>query len=554
MARTPLLKVIEQLFSEHSEADARGLPVHAVREGRAEAHGRQTNLSRRAILAGATAAGVGVMLPRTARAAGTRVAIVGAGISGLSAAMTLADNGVASTVYESSGRIGGRMFSNSTGYWSDSQVSEWCGELIDTGHVTIQALATRFNLALDDQLGAEPSGSTETYYFAGKYYSKTQADADFGPVYTALQADRKAAGYPTLYNSSTAAGRVLDAMTIYDWIESRVAGGHASPMGQLLDVAYNIEYGADTRDQSSLNLVYLLGYQPNSARFAVFGKSDEHYRIRGGNQQLPLAIAASLANPVQTGMRLTAVATNADGTSTLTFRSGMSTSTVVADHVILTLPFAVLRSLDYSKANFDALKVRAITELGRGHNGKLQLQFTSRLWNTHGPWGVSTGTSYVGTGYQVSWESTRGQPGQSAILNDYTGGSVTDSMSLRTAFAPVSNAQVRSDAQRFLTQVEPVFPGLTALWNGKATSSLPHLDPNFGCSYSYWRAGQYQAFSGYEKVRQGNVYFAGEHCSTDFQGFMEGGAAEGIRAAKEVLTSMGKKAANLIVPARSLMG
>jgi monoamine oxidase len=48
--------------------------------------------------------------------------------------------------------------------------------------------------------------------------------------------------------------------------------------------------------------------------------------------------------------------------------------------------------------------------------------------------------------------------------------------------------------------------------------------------------GQYTAFSGYEGMRQRNTHFAGEHCSINFQGFMEGGAEEGVRAANEILT------------------
>ena len=76
-------------------------------------------------------------------------------------------------------------------------------------------------------------------------------------------------------------------MSVYDWIETRVPGGHGSPLGQLLDVAYTIEYGADTTDQSSLNLVYLLGFQPNANRLVVFGESDERFHVRGGNEQLP---------------------------------------------------------------------------------------------------------------------------------------------------------------------------------------------------------------------------------------------------------------------------
>jgi len=49
-------------------------------------------------------------------------------------------------------------------------------------------------------------------------------------------------------------------------------------------------------------------------------------------------------------------------------------------------------------------------------------------------------------------------------------------------------------------------------------------------SYSYWKVGQYTQFSGSERERSGKCHFAGEHCSINFQGFMEGGAEEGARA------------------------
>src|SRR6185437_7138138 len=105
----------------------------------------------------------------------------------------------------------------------------------------------------------------------------------------------------------------LDHMSIYDWIDSRVAGGHGSPLGQLLDVSYNIEYGAETRVQSSLNLVNLLGYQPNSG-LALFGESDERFHVRGGNQLIPQAIANDLGHDVvNTGYALTRLAKTAGG-------------------------------------------------------------------------------------------------------------------------------------------------------------------------------------------------------------------------------------------------
>jgi monoamine oxidase len=57
-------------------------------------------------------------------------------------------------------------------------------------------------------------------------------------------------------------------------------------------------------------------------------------------------------------------------------------------------------------------------------------------------------------------------------------------------------------------------------------------------SYSFWKVGQYTRFAGVEREPEGNVHFAGEHTSQDFQGFMEGGASEGVRAADEVLAAL----------------
>ena len=81
-----------------------------------------------------------------------------------------------------------------------------------------------------------------------------------------------------------------------------------------------------------------------------------------------------------------------------------------------------------------------------------------------------------------------------------------------------------------------MFPGVTSLWNGKATLSTPFADPNLLSPTRTGRSGQYHRLTATPECRQGNIHFAGEHCSMDFQGFMEGGAAEGIRAATRCST------------------
>jgi monoamine oxidase len=151
---------------------------------------------------------------------------------------------------------------------------------------------------------------------------------------------------------------------------------------------------------------------------------------------------------------------------------------------------------------------------------------------------VSTGTSYSDTGYQNAWDVTRAQAGSTGIMVDYTGGGVPLSSFTGDADDP---AVVAGFARTFLDQVEDVFPGLSRHWNGRATLDVPLNNPFLLGSYSYWKVGQYTLFSGYEGARQpdittGKCHFAGEHCSTNFQGFMEGGAEEGARAANEILS------------------
>ena len=252
MARTPLMHALQQLAANHMVAERLGWPVEVVEERRRSAGQvrRSRGPTRRAFVAGTAAGAATLALSGIGHSGGEpRIAIVGGGIAGLTCALQLRQYGVGCTLYEASNRIGGRMHSNYAS-WEEHQGTELCGELIDSSHKTIRALAKLFALPLDDVVGAQPNGTTDTFNFFGKYY--LESEADFKPAYQKLKSDLKAADYPTLYNQSTPAGVALDNMTVHDWIELRVPGGHGSPMGALLDTACNVEYGAETTDQSSL--------------------------------------------------------------------------------------------------------------------------------------------------------------------------------------------------------------------------------------------------------------------------------------------------------------
>jgi monoamine oxidase len=468
------------------------------------------------------------MWARTARAAtgaGTpRIVVVGGGLAGLVATYRLQQAGYVAELHEASSRLGGRCWTI-RGAFSEGQIAEHGGELIDNGHLQMKQLVQELGLDLENLVQGEQNGTEMVADVDGAPYTVAEMTDDLKQIWQQLHSDVSAASYPTLYNLSTKRGRELDAMSIADWLNAYVPGGIASRLGRLLSIAYNIEYGAESSQQSSLNMLYLLGYV-GPGQFRTFGKSNEKFHVRGGNDQVASRLASLVGSQVTTGSELAAIKLNAGGSYTLTFREGSATKTVVADVVILALPFSILRSsVDWSKAGFNQVKQTAIRELGMGTNSKLHVQFKSRLWRAQG----LNGETYSDRDYQNTWEVTRAQPGTSGILVDYTGGNIGASFGSGTP---------SSRAMQFLDQLEPVIPGVRDAWNGRATIDFWTGYAWTKGSYSYWKVGQYTKFAGAEREQSGACHFAGEHTSVDFQGYLNGAVESGERAAGEVLTDL----------------
>jgi monoamine oxidase len=547
-APIPLMAFLQGLARDYSAADATGMSVEEVQQARR----REIAITRREALkaGGGLALGAAIagpaLLGRPARADAASpaptIAIIGAGIAGLNCALQLQTGtkkvpGFGSTIYEAGSFVGGRMHSDTT-TWENGQVSEHCGELIDTNHTTILDLVSQFGLSTTNLLGAQPAGSTDTYYVNGGYYSVSQATSDFAPVYKILKQQNSETGGDVLYNSYNSYGEEYDNMNIYTWIENYVPGGHSSNFGQLLDVAYNAEDGLDTSQQSAIDLIELIYPKPpqsyaGSKDVQLYGYSNEKYHITGGNQLLPEAIASyitsrSRATPctINLNTAMTEISLNSNGTYALTFQQGSSQFQETYDVVVIAIPFSVLRTLNFSNAGFDSFQTNIINNLGYGTNSKLQCQFTSRLWNTDGPWGISTGSTYTSLAYQTSWDVTRGQSGTTGILVDYTGG---------TAGASFTNpADLQTYAQNFVNNLNTLYPGISSLYNGIATLDTPWNNPYLLGSYSTALVGQYTTMIGGVGLPQGNCYFSGEHCSVNYQGFMEGGAESGATTAQAI--------------------
>jgi monoamine oxidase len=209
----------------------------------------------------------------------------------------------------------------------------------------------------------------------------------------------------------------------------------------------------------------------------------------------------------------------------------VKTSQVTADSVVLTPSFKALRTLDLSASGLSALKMRAINELGMGTNGKIIMQFNGHPWQADG----YNGTTYQDNGFIGSgWEMVnRGYAGPTGVWTAFPGGSYTPQVLAAyglTQHEAVAPTKLVNDTLKLL---EPVLPGVTREYNGKAWYHFGSNDPYVQGGYPYWRVGQCTAFSGYEDVKEGRIHFAGDF-NPNVQGYMEGAVTGGERAATEI--------------------
>ena len=529
-------------------ARASGAPVDEAREQvPGPGAGEDRRFDRRTLLKGAGAAtGAAAALPR----AGTgrrrlrsqpRIAIVGGGLAGIRCAHVLwGERGLASTVYEWDDRLGGRV-ETIRGAFANGQIVERCGEFISSEHRSMRRLAKRFGLTLADT-DAYPRHAVDTFWVNGGRYTETMLTADWHEFgWSLFQQAAAQAPWPTTCASHTSAAVGLDNQSAAQWIDENVPGGLASDFGRLCYLDAESEYGGPPEEQSALNVIYLLAYddsvagsnrQPRST--PALGGTDEKWHVRGGNDQIVSGMLAELpAGSALTGHQLVALRDNGNQSTTCTFLVDGVTSEVVADHVVLTIPFNKLREVDLTGVDLSPLKTTAIEELTLGTNAKVALQVAGNPWNADG----YTGNTFAENLTVSGWDNTVDQPASTSIFFDYLGGAPGAALAGRFGLSGSLGTAPGPLVTEYVNALERIFPGFARAWKLGPQRSLysdPNINPHLGGAYSQYRVGQYTGFSGIEGVREGNIHFAGEHTSQDFQGFMEGAVTTGERAASEI--------------------
>lgn len=452
------------------------------------------------------------------------VVIVGAGLAGLTAAYQLRQRGIPSTVYEAASRIGGRVYSVADRV-APGSITEFGGEYIDSVHGDMLALAHTFGLELVDL--EDPTFATldDTLWFDGKRWTDADLVAAIRPYVERIAAD--AASIPDSpeqlrFMPESKAVR-LDSMSLASYLASL---GMTGWIRSFIETAFVTENGLELDSQSTLAFLRMVSTDVSSDRFDQFGDSDERFKVRGGNARIVSALAQPLQSSIETGYVLERIAAVGERYQ-LTFRKSLRAVEVLADVIICAIPFSVLREVDLRLPLSEA-KRDVIQNLRYGANSKTMFSFAEAFWRRNG----DNGFIYTDLGPQLVWDNTALQGLSSGGLTCFNGGALCREISA------LSTPAVTERLMRDIIAVWPDAQNHTPLRTDRM--NWPSYAWSKG-SYSSYGPRETTRWAGIEGMPEGRLFFAGEHCSVQHKGYMNGAVETGRMAAQAVATLIGKE-------------
>ncbi len=493
---------------------------------RALAHARGADspalvsVSRRALLQAVAASGVAATLPQRAYAlpdAG-RVAIVGGGIAGLSALHHLRAAGIDAHLYEARGRTGGRMYTHRT---AEGVAFEAGAQLVNTDHGDMHALAHAYGVALIDRKAERH----RTLILAdGREIGDGELADALRPIADQISRDatRMAQDYARV-------APALDALSITGYLDRHRALLGAPWVRHLLEATSRTEYGVEPGQASAIELILNLPtVEGDSAE--VLGGADERFVIEGGSSTLIDAITARHAAWITTGKQLARIASAGAGLR-LAFTDG---SRVDADRAILAIPAPLTRRVRV-EARLPPLWREFIATVDLGRNEKVQAASGSRPWRDAIGTGGELWQTRGGDGCALGWDGSVHSADGAPVWTWFLGGDEVGAAAAQSATAL---------AQRFARTVDQAIPGF-ALAAGPVARTNWHAQPLTLGGYVNFRPGQLTRFASllgiesddpaqHQVPHAGPLYFAGEHLSDAYPGYMNGAAQTGRMAAEAI--------------------
>jgi monoamine oxidase len=445
-----------------------------------------------------------------------KVVVIGAGIAGLSAAYYLKKAGVDASAYEARERVGGRIYS-AKNLVGDGLVTELGAEFIDGSHADMLRFARWFGFDLLDVQTPAESKLKEAYYFGGKVRTGSEQLKAAQKLFQRIEKDRLKLSKSINYLHHSLSDARFDWLSLAEYLNTTPMD---SWLRDLLKTYYTTEYGSEPEEQTALNMLTLLSTDASSDAIKLLGdeESIERYKIKGGNNQIVKRLAEKVGD-IHLGTHLEAIE---QGTQRykVHLRKGSTSTVVSADYVVIAIPFSTLR---YCRLDIPLTSVQrdAIQNLRYGTNAKVIVGVTECVWRKQGLSG-----SFTVEGAQTGWDSSRCQAGAEGSLTFFLGGHTG---------RDVGKGDASEVADQLVQKMNPVFPELSQVLNGKVHREHWPSDPWIRGSYACYSPGYYTRLLGAFLRPVGNVYFAGEHLSQEFQGYMNGGAETGRKVAEKMI-------------------
>jgi monoamine oxidase len=450
---------------------------------------------------------------------GVSVLIAGAGLSGLAAARDLAAMGADITVIDARQRIGGRVWTIHDGFAS-SQHAEAGGDMIDFDHHELRALAGELGLTLTRIL----RGGFSYVRTEGSQGSQGSRGSQGSPWRSVIVPRGAARGWDRLSDALADLGRGyrlaekrwdspitadLARRSVSDWLDDVKADDDL----RMTATGLRGFFLADPEELSLLALVDQFATDESPAPWQSF-------RVSGGNDRIVTALAKPLGDRLKLDTELAAVSYRGGGVRA-SIRRGKQVAQVRADYLLFAMPASLLRRIPISPA-LPAPQHDAIARLKYGRATKTLLQFPRRFWRVPGR-ARAFGSALP---FGAVWDGNEEQRGQPGILSLMAGGSASDATR-----AIVARDGIKGLANT-LDWLAPkggatgdVIASKQIAWDTDpwARGGYAFFDPGFDPSLREWLARPC-----------GPLFFAGEHTSLQWQGYMNGAVESGRRAAAEI--------------------
>jgi monoamine oxidase len=470
-------------------------------------------MNRRDFLTALTAGLPAALAARTLPAQSQRhVIVVGAGLAGLAAASQLRERGWDVSILEARARPGGRVYTLREPF-SDGLYAEAGAARIQDSHEYTLRYVKRFNLALDPFFPME--GKSVTCVAGRRIVNPPGSPVDLAQVPLEFSDEERTLGYrgslvKYLMSHLGSIGDPADPnWPAQDLSRFEVAIAEFSRLnGASPSFLRLIGLGHDLSGMSALHLL----------RDAALGaKTRQWFKIRGGNDRLPAALAATLSDSIRYGAPVVRLQ-QTDASVQVTYLRDRTPVTLAGSYVVCTVPAAVMRAVEVSP-ELPAAKRAALQDLGSLPMARVHLQTRRRFWLERG----ESGWAQTDDPMDI-WDYSRDQPGRRGILGAYLSGAIAHKVT----------AMASPDRGRFvLERMERVHPGVTEDFETSASYSWID-DPWARGASAEFAPGQMSRLYQTLRAPVGRIYFAGEYTSP-WSGWMNGALESGHRAADAII-------------------